>query len=109
MRVSSSTACITPRNDKSQKETGGFRRGSMLRKSTSIASIAAGALFALACVPAVAQVAGEVEFSRGVGFAQTAGQTPRTLGKGLELREGDRLTTSDGASAIVKLQDGTRM
>lgn len=53
--------------------------------------------------------AGEVEFSRGVGFAQTPGQTPRTLGKGLPLREGDRLTTSEGGSAIIKLQDGTRM
>ena len=58
---------------------------------------------------AIAQNAGEVEFSRGVGFAQTPGQTPRTLGKGLPLQEGDRLTTSDGASAIIKLQDGTRM
>jgi hypothetical protein len=58
---------------------------------------------------AQAQSAGEVEFSRGVGFAQTPGETPRTLGKGLPLREGDRITTSDGASAIVKLQDGTRM
>jgi hypothetical protein len=56
-----------------------------------------------------AQSAGEVEFARGVGFAQSAGQTPRTLGKGLELKEGDRLTTSDGGSAIIKLQDGTRM
>jgi hypothetical protein len=56
-----------------------------------------------------AQNAGEVEFARGVGFAQTPGQTPRTLGKGLELREGDRLTTADGSSAIIKLQDGTRM
>jgi hypothetical protein len=52
---------------------------------------------------------GEVEFSRGVGFAQTPGETPRTLGRGLPLREGDRLTTSEGASAIIKLQDGTRM
>lgn len=61
-------------------------------------------------VPAVqAQVAGEVEFSRGVGFAQSPGETPRTLGKGLSLKEGDRLTTSEGASAIIKLQDGTRM
>lgn len=58
---------------------------------------------------AAAQQAGEVEFSRGVGFAQTPGQIPRTLGRGLPLREGDRLTTSDGASAIIKLQDGTRM
>lgn len=56
-----------------------------------------------------AQVAGEVEFSRGVGFAQTPGESPRTLGKGLSLKEGDRLTTSEGASAIIKLQDGTRM
>jgi hypothetical protein len=58
---------------------------------------------------ASAQNAGEVEFMRGVGFAQTPGQTPRTLGKGLPLKEGDRLTTADGATAVVKLQDGTRM
>ncbi len=58
---------------------------------------------------AAAQGAGEVEFSRGVGFAQAAGQVPRTLGKGLSLREGDRLTTSDGALAIIKMEDGTRM
>src|SRR4051812_43812265 len=58
---------------------------------------------------AQAQVAGEVEFSRGVGFAQSPGQTPRTLGKGLPLQQGDRLTTSEGGSAIIKLADGTRM
>jgi hypothetical protein len=56
-----------------------------------------------------AQAVGEVDFARGVGFAQSSGQTPRTLGKGLPLKEGDRLTTSDGASAVIKLQDGTRM
>ena len=56
-----------------------------------------------------AQTAGEVEFSRGVGFAQTQGQLPRTMGKGLVLKEGDRLTTSDGAAAIIKMQDGTRL
>ncbi|MDB5861882.1 MAG: hypothetical protein JWQ76_5571 [Ramlibacter sp.] len=56
-----------------------------------------------------AQSAGEVEFSRGVGFAQTPGQAPRTLGKGLPLQQGDRLTTSEGGSAIIKLADGTRM
>lgn len=67
-------------------------------------------------VTAFAQVAskspaaiGEVEFSRGVGFAQSGNQMPRTLGKGLALAEGDRLTTAEGASAIVRLQDGTRM
>ena len=70
-------------------------------------AIVVGALFA--ALPAHSQNAGEVEFSRGVGFAQSPGQTPRTLGKGLALQEGDRLTTSDGASAIIKLQDGTRM
>jgi hypothetical protein len=58
---------------------------------------------------AQAQAAGEVEFSRGVGFAQSPGQTPRTLGKGLPLQQGDRLTTSEGGSAIIKLADGTRM
>ena len=58
---------------------------------------------------AASSTAGEVEFMRGVGFAQTPGQTPRTLGRGLVLQEGDRLTTADGATAVVKLQDGTRM
>lgn len=58
---------------------------------------------------AAAQNIGEVEFARGVGFAQTEGQGPRTLGKGLPLRQGDRVTTAEGGSAIVKLQDGTRM
>ncbi len=72
-------------------------------------ALAANALLMLFCTAAFGQTAGEVEFSRGVGFAQTPGQSPRTLGKGLPLREGDRLTTSDGASAIIKLQDGTRM
>ncbi len=56
-----------------------------------------------------AQSAGEVEFARGAGFAQSGGQAPRALGKGLVLKEGDRLTTAEGSSAIVKLQDGTRM
>ena len=63
----------------------------------------------LAAAGAGAQLAGEVEFSRGVGFAQAPGQAPRTLGKGLALKEGDRLTTAEGASAIIKLDDGTRM
>ena len=57
----------------------------------------------------LAQNVGEVEFARGAGFAQAAGQTPRTLGKGMMLREGDRLTTAEGAAAIIKLADGTRM
>lgn len=63
----------------------------------------------IAAAQAPAPMSGEVEFSRGVGFAQAPGQTPRTLGKGLALSEGDRLTTSDAALAVIKLQDGTRM
>ncbi len=73
------------------------------------AGLAMGALLMLAGQSALAQAAGEVEFARGVGFAQTPGQVPRTLGKGLPLSEGDRLTTSEGGSAIVRLADGTRM
>lgn len=78
--------------------------------------ISAVGIFALSVLSAAAWaqapsngLAGEVEFMRGVGFAQTPGQTPRTLGRGLVLQEGDRLTTADGATAVVKLQDGTRM
>ena len=66
------------------------------------------ALFGL-CALAQAQNAGEVEFARGVGFVQTPGQQTRTLGKGVALKQGDRLTTSEGASAIIKLDDGTKM
>lgn len=74
-----------------------------------LAPLAFGMGLVLAGLPASAQAVGEVEFARGVGFAQTPGQVPRTLGKGLSLREGDRLTTSEGASAIIKLDDGTKM
>lgn len=64
----------------------------------------------VACpLAASAQSAGQVEFTRGVAFAQAPGQMPRAMGKGLALKEGDRLTTSDGATAVVKLEDGTRM
>jgi len=80
------------------------------RKFDRIGSgLAVGVLLILAGRTALAQSAGEVEFARGVGFAQSSGQAPRTLGKGLPLNEGDRLTTAEGASAIVRLVDGTRM
>lgn len=52
---------------------------------------------------------GQVEYARGAGFAQSAGQLPRTLGKGLPISQGDRITTADNATAILVLQDGTRM
>jgi hypothetical protein len=69
-------------------------------------ALAAGLLAPLA---ALAQPVGQVEFARGVGYAQTPGQGARILGKGLELREGDTLSTSEGSSAIIRMQDGTRM
>lgn len=58
---------------------------------------------------ATAQTAGQVEFSRGAGVAQSPGQSPRMLGQGSALHEGDRLTTADDSNVIVKLNDGTRM
>lgn len=78
-------------------------------RQSPLAYAIVGICLMLAAAVAGAQPAGEVEFSRGVGFAQAPGQTPRTLGKGLALKEGDRLTTADGASAIIRLEDGTRM
>jgi hypothetical protein len=83
-----------------------------LNRSSWIASFAKRLLglllIGISCT-ALAQRAGEVEFSRGVGFAQAPGQLPRTLGKGLALQEGDRLTIAEGSAAIIKLNDGTRM
>lgn len=58
---------------------------------------------------AASRLVGEVTYSRGAGFAQLPGSKPRTLGAGLPLYVGDRLTTSQGASAVLKLEDGTRM
>ena len=74
-----------------------------------IANLAFGAALLLLSSVASAQSVGEVDFAKGVGFAQTPGQSPRTLGKGLALKEGDRLTTADGSLAVIKMQDGTRM
>ena len=53
-----------------------------------------------------AQPSGEVEFTRGVGYAQTPGQGARILGKGLAFREGDTLSTGAYSSAQIKMQDG---
>lgn len=84
----------------------------LIQKSLPVRCFPVALVVAMACYSShvgAQTAAGEVEFSRGVGFAQTPGQLPRTLGKGLPLKEGDRLTTSDGSSAIIKLMDGTRM
>jgi len=71
--------------------------------------LALGVVFAVAAGAVQAQAAGEVEFARGVGFAQSGSQTPRILGKGLPLQQGDRVTTSGNGSAIIRMADGTRM
>jgi hypothetical protein len=81
-----------------------------IRPQEAIKLIAISSVFSAICWSTVqAQPVGEVEFARGAGFAQSGTQLPRTLGKGLPLNEGDRLTTSDGAAAIIRLADGTRM
>ena len=78
------------------------------RPATLLTLLALAALFS---VPheASAQAAGEVEFTRGVGYAQSPGEGPRILGKGLAFKEGDTLSTAQGSSAIIRMQDGSRM
>lgn len=76
---------------------------------SSVRALLAGAVLVGLAVPALAQMAGEVEYARGVGTAQSQGQAPRALGHGLQLKEGDRLTTAQDSTAIVKFSDGTRM
>ncbi len=71
--------------------------------------LAAAQVHAQAPAPAPATSAGQVEFARGVGYAQSPGQPPRILGKGLQFQEGDTLSTAQGSTAIVQLRDGTRM
>ncbi|MBY0465770.1 MAG: FecR domain-containing protein, partial [Burkholderiales bacterium] len=74
-----------------------------------VAAMAQPAVAPTTGVLAPAEAVGEVTFSRGVGFAQLQGASPRTLGAGLPLQLGDRLTTAAGASAIIRLNDGTRV
>lgn len=78
---------------------------SLMQRWVVLVAVLAGLLPTLVA----AQAAGQVEFARGAGFAQTDGQAPRALGRGLALQEGDRITTADGSVVIVRLQDGTRM
>ncbi len=85
-----------------------FKRAATAARAGVARAALLGAL-ALTANVASGQAVGEVDFARGVGFAQSGNQVPRTLGKGLPLKEGDRLTTSDGASAVIRMQDGTRM
>lgn len=71
--------------------------------------LAAVTLWSLAWGIARAQPVGEVEFARGVGFAQAPSQAPRTLGPGLALQVGDTISTAEGALAIIKFHDGTKL
>ena len=88
------------------RKAGACRGGARRAGVAGVAALVVGMLW-----PALAsaQAVGEVEFARGVGYVQTTGQGPRILGRGVELREGDALSTTPGASAIIRMQDGTRM
>ncbi len=79
----------------------------LLRGLTITAACAIG-LSVMSVKAQTANVA-EVEYVRGIALAQQANGTPRIMGKGSALAEGDRISTSEGSLAIVKLQDGTRM
>lgn len=58
---------------------------------------------------AVAEPAGEVLFVQGVGTIQTAGQSPAIIGKGVQINQGDIITTADSSYVLIKYADGTRM
>ena len=65
---------------------------------------------ALLNVAAHAAPAAEVESARGVVMVQgAAGEAPRIGAKGVQLEPGDRVTTADGAIALLRFVDGTRM
>lgn len=81
--------------------------GPVLSRHLRAALLGLGLLLCLA--PAWATVVGEVSFARGAGMAQGTDGAQRMLGTGLVLNEGDSLSTSNGATAIIKLQDGTRL
>jgi hypothetical protein len=79
------------------------------RVNALLRAAALGSALLLVHTLASAQPAGVIDFARGVGFVQSAGQAPRIMGKGLELQEGDKLTTAEGSLAVIKMLDGTRM
>lgn len=88
--------------------------GRVLTKLLTAALLSAGAALAWA-QPATlthgqsSAAVGEVVSVSGLAFAQSPGQAPRSLVRGEALREGDRLTTVAQGSAVIALQDGTRM
>lgn len=52
---------------------------------------------------------GDVELVRGAGLAQRGSDTPRVLGAGSPIEQGEVLSTGANSFAVVKLNDGTRM
>jgi len=52
---------------------------------------------------------GTVGFSRGSNAAQQAGQTPRLLGKGSEIFQGDNIQTSERSFVIIDFIDGAKV
>lgn len=52
---------------------------------------------------------GDVELVRGAGLAQRGSDTPRVLGAGSSIEQGEVLSTGANSFAVVKLNDGTRM
>jgi len=52
---------------------------------------------------------GEVTYSRGVLTGQIDGSSPRIIGKGVPLHNGETLNTGSRGFALIKLDDGTRM
>ena len=54
-------------------------------------------------------VAGLVESVRGVAVARSPGEPPRTLAQGAPIREGDQVDVAPSSSALLRLEDGTRL
>ncbi len=54
-------------------------------------------------------VVGRVGFSRGGNAAQQTGQTPRLLGKGSEIFQGDHIQTSERSFVIIDFIDGAKV
>ena len=53
--------------------------------------------------------AGEVSYTRGVLTGQVDNESPRILGKGNQLHNGETLNTGSSGFAVIELEDGSRM
>lgn len=90
-----------------------FSSGALRRPRRAQAALARiGLLAALVLMPLEAEAqarAGEVESLRGVVVAQLPGEPPRSLAAGAALREGEQLQSAPASSAVLRLDDGTRL